>query len=226
MWPCDHRWRSGDERRRCFRKSSFPDGGDQLARRRLGFGAELPLELRDKLVVLFECLMRAAGLGEETNQCRVRILIDRIIGDQVSERVDGLVELGALLVELGEPPEQGEVTRAEGCAATIRPVFIQVLWKQTATVSVEGRLRGSRVERSPRVPESRLKVVDIDPDELRQTEGDHLPITREKRARGSAGRLETLPSMVECDTEVVGSGSRLELRPERIDQLLTVDAVG
>ena len=32
--------------------------------------------------------------------------------------------------------------------------------------------------------------------------------------------------MVQCDTEVVGGGSGIELGPERIDQLLTVDAVG
>src|SRR5215217_1647589 len=112
MWPFDHRRRSGGERWCLLQKTSFPDGGHQLVRRRLGFGAELLLELCDKLVVLLECLMLAAGLGEETNQCRVRILVDRIIGDQTSQRGDGLVELGTLLVELGEAPQQREVARA------------------------------------------------------------------------------------------------------------------
>ena len=76
------------------------------------------------------------------------------------------------------------------------------------------------------MPESRFKVVDVDLDELRQTKGDHIPVTREKRAGSSTGHLETLPGMVQRDTEVVGSGRGLERGPERIDQLLTVDAVG
>ena len=212
-WPC------------LLREAPLPDAGDQRARGRLRFGPELAVEQRCQSLVLLGGLLPPTGQGEEANQRRVSIFVERLGGDQALQRGYRQAQRTPLLVELGKAAQQCQITRAERRAAPGCPILVQVLGQKISAIAIERLLCRSRVGRSPGILDRRCKGVDVGLNEFRRTKSNNVAVAVEEDAWGCTSRAQSFPGTVQGDTEVVCGGGGLELRPERVCQLLPMQSM-
>ena len=178
------------------------------------------------MVELGEGASALPGLGEEPDQRRVGLFVDRFGGHQPLERRDRRAQLAALLVALGELAEQGQVAGPQGSSPPLGPLLVGVLRQQVAAVVHEGGMDGGRVRLAPGQRRGLLEGVDVDPDLAGRTEEQPLAVADEEGIGRGAALLQPAAGLVEDEAQVTGGGVRVVLRPERLDQLFAMETVG
>jgi hypothetical protein len=107
----------------------------------------------------------------------------------------------------------------------VRPVLVPIVRQELARIEVHRLAQRLGCARPCRARGRLLELVDIDPDG-RCSERDHGAVGLKQRcgARVSS-RLESPTSGVERGTEVVRRSGRVEVGPEDVDQLVTMEPV-
>jgi hypothetical protein len=106
-----------------------------------------------------------------------------------------------------------------------RPIFEYVFREQVAGVVVHGRLRESRIIVKPGALCRKAESLDIDPD-LSRIAQDHVVLLAGKEtACRCAGIFKPLSRAVHGHAQVVRGGLAFQVRPERIHEDFTMQAM-
>jgi hypothetical protein len=169
----------------------------------------------------------------QAHQPHLRLLVRRIEGGHAAQGLDGRGRLAAGLAQTSQFEQQRDAGVPQRLPAGGEPVLVQVLGQQVAGVQRRGGRVGRRLTRAVggrRGGLERRHVDDQWPHGLRRPQ--HQPAAgqgegagRERGGRATVPRRQCVPGHVQGLAQIVGPGCRRVVGPERLQDLVAVQAL-
>src|SRR5215211_4548223 len=161
----------------------------------------------------------------ETYQACVCLLVSRYIPSHLSVCVKGRAVILAYLIGPSKPQPEGLVRFTKFPAAIFGPFLVAILWQQLPRVQLDRRSVGCRIFRVAGRGGSLLEGLHVYPQLILRAH--HNLLSLETQVAGGRDRigLQGPASSMDDATQVVGSRSPSEIRPEHIHNLFAVHPV-
>ncbi len=189
---------------------------------RVGVGAGVPVQPVPQLLV--ERLPASPGVGEDPHQRPVTGLVQRVLGHQGAQDVDGLGRVVSVFQCLAEPQPECGAPCLQRHGRLAHPGLVTVLGQQIGSGQGERRtvVRGPAAVRGP--PGHLVERVEIDPHTAVGAEQHQVVPENDDVARRAGGGQRT-PHGVQHLVQVVRRGRPVEVRPQQVVEPLPVQLV-
>src|SRR6266571_2844811 len=182
---------------------------------RIRWHIEFGSECIDTCLVLAERLMASACQGIELHQLAMNEFVSRVLCQQRCKEGDG----PAILMGIAGVGRKSQtcltLPAAESLTWAERPFGIAVIGQKVTSIELESADQGRLL---PGLDQG-LECCDIHPYRVRQGEYTILEHQGRLGCTRTKGNIEGVAQSMEGTVKVVGSGSEVDLRPEKLDDL-------
>jgi len=158
----------------------------------------------------------------EAHEVGMGRFIQRISDQRPSAGRDRLRELPPLLVQSGQPGQDGEKAGAQTLPPSLSPVFVWIFREQCAPVERGSLLTNQGIGALPSSAHGFRKGIHIDQNMIRWSQEHPVAVTLEEGICGGSSGLETPSRMMQGSAQIVGGILRIEIRPEGVLQMLAM----